>query len=295
MQEQLKGSVFAVSAGICWGSMAVAAQFLLEQGGFTAQDLVTGRLFGAGALLLALEAVRRRRQLLGYFGKPRNAADLVIYGLILTAIQLTFFLAIAYSNAATAAILVMIVPLLNLGWESLCERRLPSPRVLLCFLSAVAGVALLVTRGDFRSLDINVAGVCWGLLSAVCGSAGSFQPRRVLKEVPVTVVVGAGLTVGGLVMSFVAPIWGLRVDWTPVSAALYGYMIVFGTLIAFLLYLESLKRIRPSTASLLNSFEPLSAVFFSVILLGVAFSGMELLGTALIFIAIFALPRRGPG
>ena len=294
MQEQFKGSVFAVSAGICWGSMAVAAQFLLEQGGFTPEDLVTGRLFGAGVLLLALEALRRGRGLLACFAKPRNAADLVVYGLILTAIQLTFFLAIAYSNAATAAILVMLVPLLNLGWESLSERRFPPPRVLLCFVSAVAGVILLVTRGDFSSLDINLAGVSWGLLSALCGSAGSFQPRRVLKEVPVTVVVGTGLTVGGLLMSCIAPVWGLQVSWTPVSAFLYAYMILFGTLIAFLLYLESLKRIRPSTASLLNSFEPLSAVFFSVALLGVAFTGVEMLGTALIFLAILALPRRKP-
>lgn len=35
MQKKTEGICFAISAGICWGSMGVAAQVLMEDSGFT--------------------------------------------------------------------------------------------------------------------------------------------------------------------------------------------------------------------------------------------------------------------
>ena len=55
MQKKTEGICFAISAGICWGSMGVAAQVLMEDSGFTVGDLVAGRLLGAGVLLLMFE------------------------------------------------------------------------------------------------------------------------------------------------------------------------------------------------------------------------------------------------
>lgn len=55
MQKKTEGICFAISAGICWGSMGVAAQVLMEDSGFAVGDLVAGRLLGAGALLLMFE------------------------------------------------------------------------------------------------------------------------------------------------------------------------------------------------------------------------------------------------
>lgn len=55
MQKKTDGICFAISAGICWGSMGVAAQVLMEDSGFAVGDLVAGRLLGAGALLLMFE------------------------------------------------------------------------------------------------------------------------------------------------------------------------------------------------------------------------------------------------
>ena len=64
MQKKTEGICFAISAEICWGSMGVAAQVLMEDSGFTVGDLVAGRLLGAGALLLMFEHFFMRRSLL---------------------------------------------------------------------------------------------------------------------------------------------------------------------------------------------------------------------------------------
>ena len=70
MQKKTEGICFAISAGICWGSMGVAAQVLMEDSGFAVGDLVAGRLLGAGALLLMFEHFFMRRSLLKYFSQP---------------------------------------------------------------------------------------------------------------------------------------------------------------------------------------------------------------------------------
>lgn len=59
-------------------------------------------------------------------------------------------------------------------------------------------------------------------------------------------------------------------------------MVIFGTMFAYLFYLQSLRYIQPTTASVLGSFEPLSATMLSIIFLGVSFGVPETMGAVLI-------------
>ena len=90
MQKKTEGICFAIGAGICWGSMGVAAQVLMENSGFAVGDLVAGRLLGAGALLLIFEHFFMRRSLLKYFSQLSVAKDILLYGVLVLLTQLTF-------------------------------------------------------------------------------------------------------------------------------------------------------------------------------------------------------------
>nr|WP_243686307.1 EamA family transporter [Lentilactobacillus rapi] len=59
-------------------------------------------------------------------------------------------------------------------------------------------------------------------------------------------------------------------------------MVIFGTMLAYLFYLQSLSYIQPTTASVLGSFEPLSATILSILLLGISFGLPETIGGILI-------------
>jgi drug/metabolite transporter (DMT)-like permease len=72
------------------------------------------------------------------------------------------------------------------------------------------------------------------------------------------------------------------------------FVIIFGTLIAFYCYLESLKHISASEAIVLASAEPLSAAALSVLWLHVTFGWTEWLGTILIIATVFLLSQRKP-
>lgn len=271
MQKKTEGICFAISAGICWGSMGVAAQVLMEDSGFAVGDLVAGRLLGAGALLLMFEHFFMRRSLLKYFSQPGVAKDILLYGVLVLLTQLTFFLAIQCSNAGTAAILAATIPVFTTIWDIFVKHRAPQIREMACTALAIIAVVLITTKGDFDSVSLSLTGVLWGLASSVAG----------------------GMTVGGIVMSIFFPPWAIEeANWTTLSALFYAYIVVVGTLVSFLLYVSSLKMISATSASLLSCFEPITAVVLSVALLGAPLTPAEGVGGVLVFAAVWLLASR---
>ena len=272
MQKKTEGICFAISAGICWGSMGVAAQVLMENSGFAVGDLVAGRLLGAGALLLMFEHFFMRRSLLKYFSQPGVAKDILLYGVLVLLTQLTFFLAIQCSNAGTAAILAATIPVFTTIWDIFVKHRAPQIREMACTALAIIAVVLITTTGDFNSVSLSLTGVLWGLASSVAGG---------------------GMTVGGIVMSIFFPPWAIEeANWTTLSALFYAYIVVVGTLVSFLLYVSSLKMISATSASLLSCFEPITAVVLSVALLGAPLTPAEGVGGVLVFAAVWLLASR---
>ena len=58
------------------------------------------------------------------------------------------------------------------------------------------------------------------------------------------------------------------------------------------MYLEGVSLIGPVQGSLLASAEPISSVFFSIILLGEIFQGIDVVGIVLILIAVYLITMK---
>jgi len=71
---------------------------------------------------------------------------------------------------------------------------------------------------------------------------------------------------------------GLSVPTVSVAWLLVGFVVVFGTLLAFYLYLSSLRYISPSETSVLVCAEPLSAAIVAIVFLYVHIGAATLLG-----------------
>jgi drug/metabolite transporter (DMT)-like permease len=97
------------------------------------------------------------------------------------------------------------------------------------------------------------------------------------------------MMIGGIAFSFIHPPWKFQGQWSLTSFLAVVFVIIFGTLIAFFCYMESLKYIRASEASLLACVEPLSAAFLAVAWLQVSFGPAEWIGSILIIATIFIL------
>lgn len=65
------------------------------------------------------------------------------------------------------------------------------------------------------------------------------------------------MIIGGFALSFIQPPWDMDFTRLPIEAYLYLiFVILFGTMIAFWFYIESLQSLSPKETSLLGSLEP---------------------------------------
>src|SRR5690606_9630541 len=71
-----------------------------------------------------------------------------------------------------------------------------------------------------------------------------------------------------------------------------AFIIVFGTAIAFLIYLRAVQLIGAQKSSLLASAEPLAATVLAVIWLNVPFSMMDWIGSICIVSTVFLLTKK---
>lgn len=158
-----KGIGLAIAASVFWGSMGVCAQYLLQQCSFTPLDLVSMRLVLAGLILLIMERLVFGRNIISPLKDIRTTVGILVAGLLILVSQLTFMLAVAASNAGTAAIVLTLVPLICAFWLSITEKRPLTMREGICFVLAASGVFLIVTKGNFSTLDLSLR-ACFGVL-----------------------------------------------------------------------------------------------------------------------------------
>ena len=97
------------------------------------------------------------------------------------------------------------------------------------------------------------------------------------------------MLIGGIAFSFIHQPWDCTGQWSVASVLSIIFVVLFGTLIAFTCFLESLKYIKPTESSILSAAEPLSAALLSVVWLHEQLGIAEWLGTALIIITIIVL------
>lgn len=87
LSRPLIGILLASAAGVFWGSMSIAAQYLMEAVSFDAADLSALRLAGAGVLLLAVEALIAKENVFAPFRDAKDRRDLLFYAVGMLGIQ----------------------------------------------------------------------------------------------------------------------------------------------------------------------------------------------------------------
>lgn len=293
LSNRLKGIILAVGGSIFWGGSGVAAQFLLQDRGMTADYLTAIRTLTAGFILLLIDRFVYGNNITNIWRDKVSRYRLIFFGIFgMMAVQYTYFAAIAYSNAPTGTIIQYLMPVVILLWVALRERKLPQPGQVVCAILAILGTALLVTHGSLTTLSISEKALFWGILSALAAACYTVSPRWLLMRWPSAQVVGWAMLIGGAAISLIYPPLSypgiLDID----AILSLAYICILGTAIAFWAYVSSTKYILPQEASILNAMEPLASIVFSVLLLDVLFQLPEIAGTILIILPVLYITTR---
>lgn len=292
-KETIIGTFLTIAGGILWGISGVCGQFLFQSKDVTASWLVPLRLVTAGFLLLCYYLIRDKGKAFDIWKTKRNRIDIIIYGLAgMMLCQYSYFQTIEWSNAGTATVIQYLGPALIVVWVCLQTKRLPEKKEVLGVILAVTGIFLIATHGNPTTLALSQKALIMGLISAVSVVIYTVKPARMQAEFDTPLILAWGMLIGGTALTIAFRPWNNKVIFDGETFTALTFIILFGTMAGFSMYMTGVKMIGSVKASLYSCVEPVASMVLTAVWMKVSFTTPDLIGTAFVIatIIILALP-----
>lgn len=289
-REAMRGACIAVIGGIFWGLAGVFGQYLFTYRGLNARWLVSVRLVLAGLLLLFTVSLKQRSDMWRIWKKKKDVFWLFLFAVFgMAGCQLTYYSSVELSNAGTATVLQYTAPAMIMLYVAVRAGKMPGFVEIGALILALAGTFILATHGHIHSLAISKAALIWGLSSAVMMAVYNLLPLRLMKEYGTFCVIGWGMLIGGILMCIFVKPWHIIGTWDIKAVGAMAMVVVVGTVLSFSFYMEGVRIIGASRASLFASVEPVTATAATVLMMHAPFTAEDLLGIICIMAAVLLL------
>ena len=290
---KLRGMLLASLASSLWAISGISGEILFKQFNFSSDWLVSTRTLMSGILLFMIVVFIEKKSILRPLKNKWDSLGIILFGAAgMYLVQYTYFKTIELSNVSFATILQFTAPFFIFIYESIKNRKLPSISTVTLLFMTILGVVFIATKGNFSNLSVSLEALLFGLVSAVMIAFYSTYPKKLLKKYGSITVVGWGMIIGSVISNIIHPIWEIQGDINTKSIIQVIIVVILGTSIAYLIYIASLNYISSSLAGILTAFEPVLAAVLSVVIFGLKFSIIELIGFVLVFVSIFILEKR---
>ena len=285
------GILLCLASAASFGAMAVFGKLAYEQGA-TLGTLLALRFLMAAALFWALVAVSGR--LRGLRALPRRD---VLAGLALGAVGYSaqagaFFAALRRLDASLLSLLLYTFPTMVTVAAIALGRERASVRAAAALPLASAGLALVLAGAAGGALDplgvdlaIGAAVIYTTYILTSQGVAGRSDP--VVLSALVCTGAATTLTLASVALGDLRP--------GALSAAGFGWLAAIAsvsTVAAVSLFFAGLRRVGPTTASIVSTAEPVTTVVLAFLVFGESLSAVQLTGGALVVGAVLVLSAR---
>ena len=276
-----------MTAALMWASSGTAGKALFLSG-MAPFDLIRIRVtLSALFILISLSFFSRsllkiRMKDLYYF--------LVLGGGVMALSLSSYFMAISKIQVAAAILLQYMAPSL-IALYSICfwKEKLSTSKLLALVLS-LSGCYLVVGGYNLALLQMNTAGILWGLASTVAFALYSLLGERGMHRYNPWTVHFYALLFAGVTLNFIQePFHYLRVSYSLTQWMYSLYIVIFGTILPFGLYFVGISHIRSTRASITATLEPISAAVFAYVFVGEVLQPFQILGGACVIISIVLL------
>ncbi|BAP84704.1 membrane protein [Paucilactobacillus hokkaidonensis JCM 18461] len=288
-QNITKGLLWATLASELWGISGTVLQYISQNLAIPATWFLSVRTLSAGIVLLIIGAIIEGKRIFAIFIDWKLVGWLIAYSLFgLMANLYTFYMSVQKGNAAAATILQYLSPLfIVLGGLVILRRPMRSD--LIAFAISLVGLFLAITKGNIHELSIPMDALIWGILSGVTAACYVVLPRKIVEEHSPIVVLGWGMLISGVLFNIWHPVWvdAPQLNFKLVSSL--AVVVIVGTILAFSVLLYSLNFAPSAVISIVDAVQPVVTFILSVIFLHVKLSWIEVLGSALIILAIYVL------
>lgn len=271
-----------ISRGI-W--LTAIASVLFGVNGAVAADLLGSLPAGNTAQIrsvlaaLILGALAYGRRATHHGGKLVGLAGL---GVVLATVTVTFFIAIDRLGVGPGVTIQFTGPILVLAWLRVVRRQAVPGSAWAAALVALVGVALVSRAWEAGTLD--PAGLAAAAVASIMFAAYLLGSGYLGRFLPTLTVAAYGFAFSALLLLVVFPV---RLPPTDVKVLVeLGWLVVFGTVVPFLLEVGALRLTDAGTVGVVATLEPVVAAATAWIWLGQQLTSWQVAGGVIVVVAI---------
>lgn len=276
------GLILIIISAASFGVMPILAQLAYQAGAEPITVLFLRFAMAAVVMNLIMAASRTP------YPRGLILLELILLGAIgYVGESLAYFLALKMASAGLVALLLYIYPALVTALSAIfLKEHLTRVKSIALFL-ALSGTALTIRLSSGGSLFGILLGIAAAVDYAIYILLGSRIVRRSSPLGSTTVIITSTAGVYAGIVAFRGLTFPtVSTGWIAIIA-----IALISTVLAFATFFAGLKRIGPTSASTLSTFEPIVAVVLAAIVLGETISPIQVLGGALILAAVVLLAR----
>ena len=281
LSERARGYVLGSVAAVSYGLNPLFA-LPLYGAGLGADSVLFYRYVLAGLMLGALLLVRRQSFALS----RRDLLPLAGMGLLFSVSSLTLFESYNYMDAGIASTLLFVYPVMVAVIMAVGFHERVTVATVLSIVLACTGISLLYKGGDGTTLSLT--GVLLVFVSSLSYAVYIVGINRSsLKNLPTEKLTFYCLVFGSLV--YVVRLRGCTELQSIPTAALWvnaGSLALFPTIVSLVTMAGAIRRIGSTPTAILGALEPVTALFFGVVVFGEAFTLRIGTGVLLILVAV---------
>jgi drug/metabolite transporter (DMT)-like permease len=277
------GYLLVVVGAFCFAAGGNAVKVLLKFG-YSAEMLAQLRIWWAFFwLLLALLLLSPRRLRV----QRRQLPALAVFGgLGLAGVQFFYYLTISRLNIAIALLVQYLGLVLITGWERFRRQQQVGQQIWLALALVLIGAFFAVGAYQPSLFRLNLPGVGLGLVSAVFFAFYMLRASTLAHRLNTWTILLYGFASGAVVWALydLATRAPFPTDWR--VWALMALVGLIGTVVGHALFVRAVAIIRPSTAGIISTAEPVFAGIIAFFLLGDRLQPLQIGGGAVVLLGI---------
>jgi drug/metabolite transporter (DMT)-like permease len=264
------GYALVLAAVLLWAFNGVLAKVVVNAGGLSALRLAEVRGTGAALLLFGAVAVLRPASLRV---SRREAGFLALFGVFgLAFVHFFYFVAISHLDIGIALVIQYLAPVLIALWARFFVREPVRRRLWVALALSLTGLSLVVELWGGGSL--NGKGVAASLAAAVAYALYILMAdHRLQRGRDAFSLLAWGFVFAAVFWAIAQPWWSFPAETLTADTSLLGrledvqapvwalvaYIVVFGTIVPFLLMVSALHYVSPARATIVAMAEPVMA------------------------------------
>jgi drug/metabolite transporter (DMT)-like permease len=220
----------------------------------------------------------------------RELPALAVFGTIgLAGVQLSYYLTIARINIAVALLVQYLGLVAVTAFERYHRRQAVPPQVWGALAMVLIGAFFAVGAYQPALLRVNLPGVMLGLVAAGFFAFYVLRASTLARRLNAWTLLVYGFGAGSLLWAAFDVVSGTHLpsDWR--VWAVMALLGLLGTLVAHGLFVLALRTIRPSSAGIVATAEPVFAGLIAFFVLGDRLQPLQVLGAAVIVAGIITV------